>query len=185
MVHETQSSRIQNDRLEAILSHRIPRCSAELSSRLSTIQYYGSFIPCLKRIALPLYCIMKKGIFKWTQVEAEAYSDLLYLISLKVRNYIFQPSQPLILLTDASAVEASCIVCQWDKNQLNLQVVTAKSVLLTTALRRNSPLHKEAFGLENVLKLDRPYLLQSKSPVNYIFTDASVLSYITRNKAFN
>ena len=44
----------------------------------------------------------------------------------------------------ATRNDTTCIVCQWDKNQLNLKEVTAKSVLLTTALRRNSPLHKEA-----------------------------------------
>ena len=76
-------------------------------------------------------------------------------------------------------------MAQWDDQKLNLRIIGAKSVLLTTALRRQSPLHKEAFGLQLALTQAHPYLLQSKSNNNFIFTDASVLSYITRNKAFN
>ena len=55
---DEQSAKIQNDRIDAILNHRIPRSTAELSSRLSTINYYSSFIPCLKRIAIPLYHVI-------------------------------------------------------------------------------------------------------------------------------
>ena len=69
----------QNARLDSILSHRIPRSTADLSSRISTIAYYGSFIPALKRIALMLYNVMRTGIFKWGKAEAHAYSDLVHL----------------------------------------------------------------------------------------------------------
>ena len=121
----------------------------------------------------------------WTKLEAEAYGDLLFMIGLKIRNYIYDPKKPLILLCDSSAVEASIVLAQWDNMKLNLKIIGAKSVLLTTALRRQSPLHKEAFGLQLAITQAHPYLLQSKSSNNFIFTDASVLSYITRNKAFN
>ena len=82
-----KSSRIHNDRLHAILHQRTPRSTAELSSRLYTIHYYS-----LKRIALPLYQILKKGEFIWDKTAMRAWNDLLYLISLRIRNYIFQPS---------------------------------------------------------------------------------------------
>ena len=47
----------------------------------------------------------------WGKLEVESYGDLLFLILLKVCNNIFQPNLPLILLTDASAVEGLGIVC--------------------------------------------------------------------------
>ena len=58
-----QSSHIQNDRLHAILHHREPRSTAELSSRLSTIHYYSSFIPAFERDATPF-------LFTWSSRKA-------------------------------------------------------------------------------------------------------------------
>ena len=63
----------------------------------------------------------------------QALNDLLYLISLRIRNYMFQPHDPLICLTDASVVEQSAIITQWCKDKLNLKIIAAKSTLFTTA----------------------------------------------------
>ena len=51
-----------------------------------------------------------------------------------------------------------------------------------TAQSRQSPLHRESLGVNQLLQIARPYLLQSKSPNNYIFCDASSISYISRVK---
>jgi hypothetical protein len=88
-----QSSVINNNRLEAILSHRVPRSTAELSSRLSTINYYESMVPFLKRVALPLYQMVKSNHFVWTVAASQAWGDLLFLVSLQLKNYIFQPAR--------------------------------------------------------------------------------------------
>ena len=82
-----------------------------------------------------------------------------------IRNYIFQPIDPVICLTDASEVEQAAIITQWDREKLNLKMVVAKSTLFTTAQRRQSPLHPESPGVNQVLQVARPYLFQSKSPV--------------------
>ena len=81
--------------------------------------HYSSFIPALKQKSLPLYQILKKGEFIWDKTAMRAWNDLLYLISLRIRNYIFQPQDPLICLTAASEVEQSAIITQWDKVKLN------------------------------------------------------------------
>ena len=52
-------------------------------------------------------------------------------------------------------------------------------------MRRQSPVHREAVGLRKVIDLAKPYLIQTVAPVNYLFTDASSLSYINRLKHFN
>ena len=54
-----------------------------------------------------------------------------------------------------------------------------------TALRRQSAIHREAFAAGKVLDLAKPYLFQSSSPVNYLFSDASSISYVARNKPFS
>jgi hypothetical protein len=179
------SSMIQNDRVAAILNHRPPRSVPELASRLATLQYYQNFLPLMKRLAIPLYKIIKENKFRWTIVEAESYANLLYLMGLQIRNYIFDPTKPLMLMADGSAVESSLLIFQWNADLLSLDMVSTKSMLLTTALRNQAAIHIEAFGVDRVLELAKPYLFQSLSPVNYLFTDASSISYVSRNKPFS
>ena len=97
---------------------------------------------------------------------------------------MYRPEDPLILLPDCSAVEASGFVTQWCPTSLRLKIISCFSVLLTTALRRQSPLHRESFAFDKTLCLAHPYLLQTKALANYAFTDASVISYVSRCKSF-
>jgi hypothetical protein len=180
-----KSSKVQNDRVDAILNHQPPRSMPELASGLATLQYYRNFLPLMKRVAIPLYKIVKEGKFKWTKVECESYSNLLYLMGLQIRNYIFDPTKPLMLMADTSAVESSLLIFQWDPDTLSLQIVTTKSILLTTALRRQAPVHREAHGVDRVMDLAKSYLFQTSAPVNYLFDDASSISYIARNRPFS
>ena len=157
----------------------------ELASQLATLQYYQNFLPLMKRLAIPLYQIVKTGTFIWERIHAEAYSNLLYLMSLQVRNYIYHPAKPLLLMTDTSALESSLVVFQWCAKTLNLQITHTKSILLTTSLRRQSPVHREAFGVSALLQLAKPYLFQSTTQTNFLFSDASSISYIARSKPFS
>ena len=179
------ASMVQNDRVKAILQHRVPRSMPELASRLATISYFSSFIPLMKRIAMPLYFIVRTGEFKWTQVHLESYNNLLYLMALQVRNYIFNPELPLMMMSDMAALEVSSAIFQWCPDTLSLKLLQTKSLLLTAALRRQSPVHKEAYGTDLTLKEARPYLFQTKSKVNYLFSDASSISYIAHTKPFS
>ena len=179
------ASTVQNDRVKAILQHRVPRSMPELASRLATISYFSSFIPLLKRIAMPLYYVVRTGIFKWTQVHLEAYNNLLYLMALQVRNYIFNPDLPLMMMSDMAALEVSSAIFQWCPDTLSLKLLQTKSILLTAALRKQSPVHKEAYGTDLTLKEGKPYLFQTRSKVNYLFSDASSISYIARTKPFS
>ena len=104
---------------------------------------------------------------------------------MAIRNAIYNPKHPLFLLTDTSAVESSVFICNWNPDDLTLNIVGTKSSLLTTSMRRQSPVHREAVGLRKVIDLAKPYLIQTVAPVNYLFTDASSLSYINRLKHFN
>ena len=66
-----------------------------------------------------------------------------------------------------------------------MKIIAAKSTLFTTAQRRQSPLRRESLGVNQLFQVARPYLLQSRSPNNYIFCDASSISYISRVKPFS
>ena len=145
-----RSSLVQNDRVAAIINHRSPRSLPELASRLATLNYYQNFIPLMKRLAIPLYKIIKEGKFVWGKVQAEAYGNLLYLMSLQIRNHIFDPTNPIMAMCDTSALETSIVIFQWNPETLSLVIITTKSILLTTALRRQSPVHREGFGVEKI-----------------------------------
>ena len=106
-------------------------------------------------------------------------------MDLQVRNHIYDPSKPLLLMADTSALESSMVIFQWDQAALDLQITHTKSILLTTALRRQSPVHWESFGVKSLLKLARPYLFQSTASVNFLFIDASSFIYIARGKPFS
>ena len=74
----------------------------------------------------------------------------------------------------------------WDvPKTLNLQITHTKSILLNTSLRRQSPVHREAFGVSALMTMAKPYLFQSAAPANFLFSDVSSISYIARNKPFS
>ena len=175
---------INSDRLDSILAWREPRSVAEMSSRLSSLMYYESMALWLKRLAYPLYVMVKRGIFVWTKVESHSWHNVLFMMALGIKNAIFNPKHPLILLNDTSAVETSGFVCQWNPGTCQLCVLKAKSHILTEAQRRASPVHRESQGTHFMMDSARPYLLQTECPVNYLFVDASSISYIARVKPF-
>ena len=95
--------------MKAIIQHRIPRSLPELGSRLATIQYYEKHIPLMKRVAIPLFVLMKSKTFVWLQVHAESYGDLLYLMSLQIKKTI-------------SSTHLKVLFCSPTPQQLNLQI---------------------------------------------------------------
>ena len=113
------------------------------------------------------------------------YGNLLYLMSLQIRNHIFDPTRPLMAMADTSALETSLVLFQWNPDTLNLDIIHTKSILLSTSIRRQSPVHREAFGVSQLLALAKPYLFQSSATINFLFNDASSMSYISRNKPFS
>ena len=105
-------------------------------------------------------------------------------MALSIKTAIFNPSYALFLLTDASSVEIAAFIMQWNPTTCQLVVIRAKNKILTTAQRRLSPVQREALGAHHVMEVGRPYLLQSTSPANYLFVDASSISHIARGKLF-
>ena len=99
----------------------------------------------MKRLAIPLYKIIKNGKFVWEKVHSHAYGNLLYLMGLQILNYIFDPAKPLMCMADTSAIEKNLVIFQWDAKSMNLQITHTKSILLSTSIRLQSPVHRQAF----------------------------------------
>ena len=115
-----KASLVPSARLNSILQFRVPRSLPELASRLSQVAYFNSYILHMKRVSLPLYNIIKTGKFKWTKLEAESYTNLLFLFALQLKNHIHNPTKPLILYADTSQLETGLSAFQFDTDELSL-----------------------------------------------------------------
>ena len=80
----------------------------------------------MKRLAIPLYKLIKDGKFEWLKPHAEVYGNLLYLMGLQIRNYIYDPAKPLMLMANTSALESSLVIFQWNAKTLDLQITHPK-----------------------------------------------------------
>ena len=95
--------------------------------------YYESHALFLKRLAYPLFHMVKTGTFKWTKAESHAWHNILYIMALAIKTAIFNPEYPLFLFTEASAVEIAAFIMQWNPTTCQLVVIRAKSKILTTS----------------------------------------------------
>ena len=105
--------------------------------------------------------MVKTGTIKWGKAESHAWHDL-FLMGLAIKNGIFNPDHPLLILVDTSAVETAGFVMQWSPVTNQLGVLESKSHLSTTPKRRASPVHRESQGTHYVMEASRPYLLQTR-----------------------
>ena len=46
------------------------------------------------------------------------------------------------------------MIFQWDAKSMNLQITHTKSILLSTSIRRQSPVHREAFGVSSLVAME-------------------------------
>ena len=128
--------------------------------------------------------MVKNEFFKWTIAESHSWHNILCIMALAIKTAIFNPEYVIFLLVDTSAVESSHFLMQWHPERCQLAIIRAKSHLLTTVERRQSPVHRESIGVHHVLDTGRPYLLQTLCKKNYLFTDASSISYEARVRPF-
>ena len=170
-----------NNRLQAIKEFRPPQSIPECLSRISSFQLYASFLPFLKRLAIPLYQMMQSKVFTWNKEQSQAWGNLRFLMSLHIKNSIFNPQLPIMLFSDSSILETAAVISQWNPKLLDFQILTCKSILFSQSLRNAAPVHRESEGIATLLDLSKIYLFQSKASTNYLFSDISSVSYISRN----
>ena len=70
---------------------RAPRSQAETISRLASISYFENTLPQLRKVAAPLFDMIKSEQFKWTDVENNSWESIKMLISLEFENTPLDP----------------------------------------------------------------------------------------------
>jgi dUTPase len=169
---------MDNLKASAITNMKKPSSLYELHSRLSSFQYQSVFIPFLKHISYPLQFLLRKGEFRWTEVEEMSWQLLKQVATLNLRLTIPDHSDNLVLSTDASKVAASANLFREKDGKLELVAVNSKFFSPTDLNKCSYVL--ESIALAYGLKIYSAYILSCSATVK-IFTDAKSLIYAKRN----
>ena len=156
-----------------------PNSLYELSSRLSSLNYFRQFIPKLKEITSIFYTMLKENKFCWTHLEEQAWNRLKSVILLDIKLTIPAPHEQLLITCDASNLASS--QCLWVLRTGQLYLVSTNSKLFNSS-QHMKPIHfKETMSLMYALKQFYPYLLKTQKRV-IIFTDARNLLVLNRKR---
>lgn len=171
-----------DDKIEAIKQLAVPRNVSELRSLLGAISYYRMFIRNISDILSPLYSLLKKGSeFLWSE-ECNVAFNLVkeHLMSDNILVH-FNPLLPIKLITDASNIGISAMLCHVYENGIERPIAYA-SRTLSDAERKYSILDKEAcaiiFGLKRFFQFlyGKKFILScdNKSLVHILDTNKQV-----------
>ena len=175
--------KLEKCKAESILNWQRPESLYSLQSRLYSLVYFAKFIPYLSEISYPLTALIRNGEFKWTSVEEKAWLKLKSTIAADIMLSIPEPSDDLIITTDASKVAVSCIL--WKKTgQEDIKPVMCFSKLLGLTDVNKPIFLKEVVALTLGLKTFRPYLYRTTKPVT-VLTDCRGILFIGRSRFSN
>jgi hypothetical protein len=121
--------------------------------------------------------LLRKKVFQWTEIEEKAWQTAITLTKLNIQLTIPEPTDTLLLTTDASKVAASAVLFTVKNDQL--QLVSATSKYFSTADLGKCSYFLEAISLAYGIKCFAPYLLNCQSKI-LIYTDAKALIYAKR-----
>ena len=156
-----------------------PSSLYELSSRLSSLNYFRNFIPKLKEISTIFYIMLKEGEFRWTEKEEFAWNRLKAVLLLDIKLTIPDESEQLVVTTDASNLASS--QCLWVLRDGQLYLVSTSSKLFNSSQFLKPTHYKETMSLMYAMKIFYPYLLMSKKRTIFL-TDARNLIVLNRSK---
>lgn len=170
------------NKIYAITQMRVPKNVSELRSLLGVISYYRSFIHNVSNVLSPLYQLLKKGIkFVWSQECNIAFEQVKKLLTSDNILVHFDPQLPIKLITDASNIAISSVLCHVYENGIERPIAFASRLLSETELKY-SILDKEAcaiiFGLKKFFQYlyGNKFILacDNKSLVHILSTDKQI-----------
>ena len=162
---------------------RPPRSQAECISRLASISYFENTLPQLRKVAIPLFDMVKSDNFKWTEVENNAWEAMKMLISLEFENTPLDPEKPLFCTVDASQV-ACCYLLFQLCDEGFIRMVYTKSKIFDLSTRNKPSVLRELTGLLYLL-IQEEHTIKNHLKRVFILTDCSSLSYLQRNRYSN
>lgn len=142
------------DKIRPILDFPVPDTRKKLHSFLGFMTYYRKFIYSFGAIAAPLSRLLKKDTeFSFGQNEKDAFNVLKTKIAEKMVLYFpdfhaaqNDPKRMFIVMTDASKVGISAVLCQPDE-KLNVRPLYFASRQCNNAESRYGPTELEALAV--------------------------------------
>ncbi|CAM9272525.1 unnamed protein product, partial [Heterosigma akashiwo] len=108
-------------KLSTIQNVQVQKTKKGLMSFLGIIRYYSRFVKSLADVAMPLTALLKKDV-KFPQAWGEAQDKAVELIKMAFSKpglvlARFDPSKPILLQTDASAVALGAVISHYEVDQ--------------------------------------------------------------------
>ena len=166
---------IDEARLQAINNYTVPSNKMLLNSRLCTILYYNKFLPACSYIIAPLFNILKKDKYEFTNFEFKLWRNLIFLFQLHVRLYLPTPDTRLIISTDSSSYAAGGAMFAYEIDTRQIHCCGLYSRCFSKSQLLRPPLTNETQACAWILQHFSYFIETSKHEV-ILLTDASWLS---------
>ena len=134
------------EKSRAVLDAPEPTNLRQLRSYLGMLQYYARFLPHLATVAAPLYALQtKEAVWSWEASQRRAFAETKRLLASAPVLAHYDPTQPLILTTDASPYGVAAVLSH--PGAAADRPIAYVSRSLCDAERNYSHLDKEACGV--------------------------------------
>jgi hypothetical protein len=153
-----QGVHIDPRRVEKIVQMTPPRSHSELRSAIGLFSYVRRYIPSFAHISRPLLLALKSPTFAWTPACDTAFVQLKQLLTKAPILGHVDPTKPLTLVSDASAVAAGGVLYQYIAPRVPLRPIFYFSRTFSAIERRYSATEREALALLWMCKEARPYV---------------------------
>ena len=162
------------NKIDAVSKRKPPKNTKQLQSFLGLCNYYRKFINDYAKIAAPMFSVLKKDKFEWTNKEEESFENLKQ--ALVSKPILRQPdfTRKFIIYTDASSYAISGVLSQQDEFGKEY-VVCFNSRLLKNAEIHYGITEKECLAVVWAIKKYRIYVYGTQFDV---VTDHSALKWL-------
>jgi len=176
--------KMSNDKVEAVLSWKIPKSVTEAQSFLGFANFYRRFIQDYSKVARPLTELTKKTEkWEWNDEAGGAFEELKQRFTSAPILAHFDAQKPVILETDASDFAIGAVLSQRD-NEGRLHPVAFHSRKFQPA-EINYEIHdKELLAVVDAFKHWRRYSEGAAHQIQ-VFSDHQNLEYFTTTKVLN
>ena len=170
-------------------SWSLPTSKLQLASRLCSLTYFSDAIFCFKLVTQCLHALSTAPVFHLRKVHAIEFQLLKFCLDLNITYHIIDLTRPLFCQSDASFSVCSGAMLQTvthpsDPEITELGLVAQFSKRYKKGDGARSPLVKEVIGLVTCIR-EYELFFRNCSSFVLVWSDASSLSYITRQKFIN
>ena len=151
----------------------VPTCSKDVERFMGLVNYHRTFIPEFSLVAEPLYRVVGKHNYKWTEEQQEAFDNLKVLLTSQPILALPRKDGDLILDTDASDTTIGAVLSQIQEGKE--RVLCYGSFAMTREQRRYCTTRKELLAIVRFTRQYRHYLLGTPFTVR---TDHSSLTWL-------